>query len=531
MERVCLAALAIRLFLPAVECQDLTISVSESLVNAAVEDPVLLSVRPSIKVRSGSWKHNGMDVILWIGTTVDINNQYVGRVELAHNFSLLLKSVTVGDSGEYIVTMNSHSDAESKARIHLVVFEPISSVHITSNDSNTVRENASVCLTCHVVGNWTEIIWSFNGSVVDSNERIILASENSTLTIIGVNAVNVGEYQCVARSPVGEKASELYSLHIGTTSDQEDLNDGMLKWAIILAVLIPFMLIFCTILTRVRTHCCDRQCSCSFLSRYIFYYWVSCCNKNALENICDNQEIGRLAGAWVACCSSRLKEECDSPCVEEPRTLSGLSISCCSSVLRHRSEFQEETKRGKHSGILLSCCSSRSPDESEWTRSCCCTWLSCCEAGLNGNVEASNYRGLWMSCYDCGFKKDEQESQEHNGNREFCNCWIACCNKGSEESIEIYANPITSNTGQQQSRHFSWTSTASTTAKEFPEYAIVNKKNKLGNDTVDNRKNPPIAKPTEHACHYAVVQHPDADSNTPNATSSRKEVDFAILKF
>ncbi|XP_072325139.1 cell adhesion molecule CEACAM1-like isoform X3 [Scyliorhinus torazame] len=215
MERVRLTALALWLFLPAVECQDLTISVSESLVNAAVEDPVLLSVRPSIKVRSGSWKHNGMDVTLWIGTTVDINNQYVGRVELAHNFSLLFKSVTVGDSGEYIVTMSSHSDAERKARIHLVVFEPIFTVHITSNNSNTVRENASVCLTCHVVGDWTKIIWSFNGSVVSSNERIILASENSTLTIIGVNAINVGEYQCVARSPVGEKASKLYSLHIG----------------------------------------------------------------------------------------------------------------------------------------------------------------------------------------------------------------------------------------------------------------------------------------------------------------------------
>ncbi|XP_072325138.1 cell adhesion molecule CEACAM2-like isoform X2 [Scyliorhinus torazame] len=234
MERVRLTALALWLFLPAVECQDLTISVSESLVNAAVEDPVLLSVRPSIKVRSGSWKHNGMDVTLWIGTTVDINNQYVGRVELAHNFSLLFKSVTVGDSGEYIVTMSSHSDAERKARIHLVVFEPIFTVHITSNNSNTVRENASVCLTCHVVGDWTKIIWSFNGSVVSSNERIILASENSTLTIIGVNAINVGEYQCVARSPVGEKASKLYSLHIGK-SDAESCNID--KWIVAVAVL------------------------------------------------------------------------------------------------------------------------------------------------------------------------------------------------------------------------------------------------------------------------------------------------------
>ncbi|XP_038669428.1 carcinoembryonic antigen-related cell adhesion molecule 1-like isoform X2 [Scyliorhinus canicula] len=234
MERVRLTALAIWLFLPAVECQDLTISVNESLVNAAVEDLVLLSVRPSIQVKRGNWKHNGMDVVRWIGTTVDINYQYTDRVELVHNVSLRLKSVTVSDSGEYIVTMNPYSGAEGKARIHLVVFEPISTVYITSNDSNTVRENASVCLTCHVVGNWTKIIWSFNGNVVNSNERKILASGNSTLTIISVNAINVGEYQCVARSPVSEKASELYSLHIGK-ADAESCNID--KWIVAVAVL------------------------------------------------------------------------------------------------------------------------------------------------------------------------------------------------------------------------------------------------------------------------------------------------------
>ncbi|XP_078389627.1 uncharacterized protein LOC144671548 [Cetorhinus maximus] len=495
MERIRLSTLTVWTFLLAVESQNLTISVSEGPVHAAAGDPVTLSARPSVEVRSGSWRHNGRDVLIWIGSTVDITGHYTGQAELVHNVSLLLKRVTVSHSGEYIVTMTTFSNTAASARINLLVFEPISSVYITSNVSNPVRENGSVCLTCNVVGDCTGIIWSFNGSVVPSNERILPSSENVTLTIIGVEVYHTGEYQCTAHSPVGVKASEPYFLQIAGTSDQGYTRASMVKLVIILAILVPFLLTCCVTLARIRIHCCDRQCSCYFLSRYLFYYWVSCCNRDALENICDNQETGNLAGTWIACCSSRSKKECDSPCLEEPRTLSGLSVSCCSRVLRSKSNLQDETKPEAHGGVLLSCCGGRSPDESERKRHC---WVSCCRTGLKRNVEASNYRGLWMSCCDCGSQKDEQ-IQEHDEIRELCDFWIACCNKGSQESIGIYANPITSITGQWS--NFSWTSTASgpaaedqtpreiskespvtkSTAKEFPTYAAVNKKNKMEN--------------------------------------------------
>ncbi|XP_067874557.1 carcinoembryonic antigen-related cell adhesion molecule 7-like isoform X1 [Heterodontus francisci] len=238
MERTRLTALAVWLFLSAVESQPLTILVDESLINAAVGQPVLLSVRPSVRVRSGNWKHNGTDVGVWIITNPDINNVYTGRVELLFpNASLLLKSVSVSDSGVYIVIMNSFSNTAATARMDLFVFEPISSVYITSTGSNPVRENDTVWLTCNVLGNYNQRIWSFNGTDVESNERIIFSSENATLMILGVNARNSGEYQCIARNPVSEKASEPYFLHI-SRSDQsfvETCNSN--KWEAAVAVL------------------------------------------------------------------------------------------------------------------------------------------------------------------------------------------------------------------------------------------------------------------------------------------------------
>ncbi|XP_043539164.1 carcinoembryonic antigen-related cell adhesion molecule 1-like isoform X5 [Chiloscyllium plagiosum] len=223
MERARLTAITVWSLLSLVDSEALTISVSERLINAAVGDPVLLSVRPSEKVRSGSWKHNGSDVLVWINTTANINNVYLGRVEfLQSNSSLLLKSATASDNGEYCVTMNSFGDAVVNTTIILSVFEPISSVSIISNISNTVKENDTVSLRCHVLGDWTEIVWLFNGSLVNSKGKTTFCSGNAMLMIIHVDTSNIGNYRCIVRSPVSEKASEPYSLKLNMTTTQSD---------------------------------------------------------------------------------------------------------------------------------------------------------------------------------------------------------------------------------------------------------------------------------------------------------------------
>ncbi|XP_043539150.1 uncharacterized protein LOC122544179 isoform X2 [Chiloscyllium plagiosum] len=577
MERARLTAITVWSLLSLVDSEALTISVSERRINAAIRDPVLLSVRPSERVRSGSWKHNGSDVLLWINTTADINNVYTGRVEfLQSNSSLLLKSVTASDNGEYCVTMNAFVDAVANTTIILSVFEPISSVSIISNVSNTVKENDTVSLRCHVLGDWTEIVWLFNGSLVNSKGKTIFSSGNAMLTIIHVDTSNTGNYRCIARSPVSEKASEPYSLSLDNHTSSKD-SKGYSGWSIwLLAILAPCLMICCVVFTRNRISCCDQQCSCSFLSRYLFYFWVSCCNRKASDNITDSGESGNLAGTWMACCSARLKKECDSPCIEEPRTLSGLSLSCCSSVIGEKNEFQDETKTEIYRGILLSCCSGRSPNGTKRTRHCCGTWMSCCKTRLKDGIETSTFRGLWLSCCDRGFEKDEQ-SQEYNETRELCDCWVACCNKGQEESRDVYVNPITCTTGQQQARHFRWTSTGSDAAMEqpgqsktceknpgtkspskaFPIYAAVKKKRR-GNETVNLGKGPPASKVTtrqslhtwdhpselsevaqcsagkglsELPCHYVDLQHPDTGSKSSDVIPTKHAPQYTSLKF
>jgi len=80
------------------------------------------SVKPSAAVKSGSWIFKGKAVVQWIGETFGVPNDYTGRVELFFpNGSLLLKSVTDSDSGDYTVTMSSVSGSETTATISLHV--------------------------------------------------------------------------------------------------------------------------------------------------------------------------------------------------------------------------------------------------------------------------------------------------------------------------------------------------------------------------------------------------------------------------
>ncbi|XP_048379897.1 carcinoembryonic antigen-related cell adhesion molecule 15-like isoform X2 [Stegostoma tigrinum] len=236
MERARLTTLAVCSLLSVVDSEALTISVSERLIHAAVGNPVILSVRPSEKVRSGTWKHNGSDVLAWIGETSDINILYSGRVEFLHsNNSLLLKSVTASDSGEYSVTMNAFTGHSAEAAMSLLVIEPISSVSITSDVSEAVKENDTVILTCHVLGSWTEITWIFNECLVNSNGKIKLSSENATLMIINVHTSHIGIYKCIARSLVSEKESEPYFLTLDTFTQSD--NGSCNEWKIAIVVL------------------------------------------------------------------------------------------------------------------------------------------------------------------------------------------------------------------------------------------------------------------------------------------------------
>ncbi|XP_069798524.1 uncharacterized protein [Narcine bancroftii] len=114
-------------FSPSGESQGLTIHTDRSRFNVPAGGDATFSVRPSVKVRSGNWGFMDKTIVTWVGSSVDVDNAVTSRAELfLPNGSLLLKSVTRSDSGDYTVNMIPDVGDQQTATIALLVIERLS---------------------------------------------------------------------------------------------------------------------------------------------------------------------------------------------------------------------------------------------------------------------------------------------------------------------------------------------------------------------------------------------------------------------
>ncbi|XP_067874549.1 carcinoembryonic antigen-related cell adhesion molecule 5-like isoform X2 [Heterodontus francisci] len=220
-----------------VKSQTFTIGEQQELqTDVAAGGQILLSLGSVWNVRSGSWRFNCLDVALWIGNSTDVSNDYWGRAELSENGSLSLKSLSLNDSGEYVVTVNPLFSNESIiSRIQLKVLEPVSKPGIVPSVSQILEYNGTVTLNCNVSGDSPSTRWIKDGHYLQYNDRMNLSWDNHTLTITAVNRSDSGEYQCEAHNSVSNKTSDaLYLMvyygpeepQISIDPDQQDITLG-----------------------------------------------------------------------------------------------------------------------------------------------------------------------------------------------------------------------------------------------------------------------------------------------------------------
>ncbi|XP_078093191.1 cell adhesion molecule CEACAM5-like [Mustelus asterias] len=104
--------------------QNLTILMDNSLITVAVGGNALLSVKPSVAVKSGKWEFRQGNIANWTYTNSTATGQYEGNTKLfLTNGSLLLQSVAVSHSGVYTVSMVSDYGMEAAANITLSVLD------------------------------------------------------------------------------------------------------------------------------------------------------------------------------------------------------------------------------------------------------------------------------------------------------------------------------------------------------------------------------------------------------------------------
>ncbi|XP_041032633.1 uncharacterized protein LOC121271015 [Carcharodon carcharias] len=219
---------ACSLMLPA-ETRPFSVLVRKGEVNATVGDAVTLSVKPSSPISSGFWRFGAQSIVIWTVEHPFLNVAYTKRnVLLLDNTSLLMGSVSLADSGEYWVTMDSPRGEEATAKVTLNVFPKpapftiaIKQKEIKTTAGNTVILSASPSQEVKN-GSWRfggkDVVWwrdTLSEVNADYSGRAAVLAETS-LQLKSVAASDTGEYSVTMSTASGVTRSEKIYLNVLT---------------------------------------------------------------------------------------------------------------------------------------------------------------------------------------------------------------------------------------------------------------------------------------------------------------------------
>ncbi|KAK1330133.1 hypothetical protein QTO34_010319, partial [Cnephaeus nilssonii] len=131
--------------------------------------------------------------------------EYTGRETVNKEGCLLIKKVTLRDSGMYTVVVYLHNSKKEIGFGRLNVYQPVRVPTLLASTTTATENKDAVVLTCYSTAMFTE--WLFNAESLQLRERMKLSWNNRILTIDPVRREDAGHYQCQVSNPISSADS------------------------------------------------------------------------------------------------------------------------------------------------------------------------------------------------------------------------------------------------------------------------------------------------------------------------------------
>uniref|UniRef100_A0A4W5M0E7 Ig-like domain-containing protein n=1 Tax=Hucho hucho TaxID=62062 RepID=A0A4W5M0E7_9TELE len=129
--------------------------------------------------------------------------------------SLQLRNLVLSDTGQYRVTITPVGGNSLTGNTTLKVYEPVSNVAITPNNTDLVEFNSSVSLSCSSSASSPfSYHWLNGSSEVTASDGVQLGDGNSTLTIVSVTRYDKGPFRCTVSNPISSETSQRLTITI-----------------------------------------------------------------------------------------------------------------------------------------------------------------------------------------------------------------------------------------------------------------------------------------------------------------------------
>ncbi|XP_016078625.1 PREDICTED: carcinoembryonic antigen-related cell adhesion molecule 21-like [Miniopterus natalensis] len=138
--------------------------------------------------------------------------EFTGRERINHDGSMLIKKVTLRDTGMYTIVVYLQNSKKEIGFGRLSVYQPVRVPTLLASKTIVTEHKDAVVLTCYTNAISTE--WLFNAENLRLKDRMTLSSNNRTLTIDPVRREDAGSYQCEVSNPISSADSAPIELDV-----------------------------------------------------------------------------------------------------------------------------------------------------------------------------------------------------------------------------------------------------------------------------------------------------------------------------
>ncbi|XP_035868679.1 carcinoembryonic antigen-related cell adhesion molecule 21-like [Phyllostomus discolor] len=170
--------------------------------------PVHNKTQSSVRItwyRGNTIKNDQIIAFLTVNSFYNIRGPADGPVSINKDGSLVLRKVTMNDTGIYTIVIQ-HPDTRIQIGLRqLNVYEPVRMPILLASNTTFTENKGAVVLTCYT--DELTLQWLFNGLQLQLTERMKLSEDHRNLTIDPVKREDAGNYQCEVFNPISSLAS------------------------------------------------------------------------------------------------------------------------------------------------------------------------------------------------------------------------------------------------------------------------------------------------------------------------------------
>uniref|UniRef100_A0A8C6NJZ0 Ig-like domain-containing protein n=1 Tax=Nothobranchius furzeri TaxID=105023 RepID=A0A8C6NJZ0_NOTFU len=203
-------------------------------VGVLPDGPLTASVGGSVMFRTNlnptetpffavSWNYENKPII----TSTNVFNttvpEYENRITLFRSTgSLELRNLGLNDNGEYDVIIQPADDFQKIGTTRLVVYEPVSNVMLSVNQTDLMEFTTSAIIRCSSSGSSVSVVWMNGSSAVQTSSRVQITDGNFTLTINNVTRYDSGPFRCYVVNLVSNGTTLTYTFVLLVSPDGPD---------------------------------------------------------------------------------------------------------------------------------------------------------------------------------------------------------------------------------------------------------------------------------------------------------------------